>query len=99
MNSIFKRLNYKNQSEVVVLNAPESFSSDLNEISEVTKVKTSLHNVKDIEYILIFVKKKVEIDSAILKISNLLNDDAILWFVYPKETSKKYKCDFNRDTG
>jgi len=22
-----------------------------------------------------------------------------LWFCYPKGTSKKYKCDFNRDTG
>jgi hypothetical protein len=25
--------------------------------------------------------------------------DAILWFAYPKGTSKKYRCDFNRDTG
>jgi hypothetical protein len=25
--------------------------------------------------------------------------DVILWFAYPKGTSKKYKCDFNRDTG
>jgi len=25
--------------------------------------------------------------------------DAIVWFTYPKGTSKKYKCDFNRDTG
>jgi hypothetical protein len=25
--------------------------------------------------------------------------DAIVWFAYPKGTSKKYTCDFNRDTG
>ena len=25
--------------------------------------------------------------------------DALLWFAYPKGTSKKYKCDFNRDGG
>lgn len=23
----------------------------------------------------------------------------LLWFAYPKGTSKKYKCDFNRDDG
>jgi hypothetical protein len=25
--------------------------------------------------------------------------DAILWYCYPKGSSKKYKCEFNRDTG
>ena len=25
--------------------------------------------------------------------------DAILWICYPKKSSKKYKCDFNRDSG
>ncbi len=71
----------------------------LNEISELTNVKTSLRGVNEIEFILIFVMKKIEIDSSILKIANLLKDDAVLWFAYPKGTSKKYKCDFNRDTG
>lgn len=28
-----------------------------------------------------------------------MNGDAILWFAYPKGTSKKYKCEFNRDNG
>lgn len=98
MNPIFKKLNYKNQSEVVVLNAPKSFDSDLNEISELTIVKTSLSEVKRIEFILTFVTKIFEIDSMILKINDLLEDDAVFWFAYPKGTSKKYKCDFNRDT-
>ena len=25
--------------------------------------------------------------------------DAVLWVAYPKGTSKKYSCEFNRDTG
>ena len=25
--------------------------------------------------------------------------DALLWFAYPKATSRKYVCEFNRDTG
>jgi hypothetical protein len=25
--------------------------------------------------------------------------DALLWFAYPKGTSKRYQCEFNRDTG
>ena len=26
-------------------------------------------------------------------------EDGLLWFAYPKGTSKKYVCEFNRDTG
>jgi hypothetical protein len=33
------------------------------------------------------------------KLDPLLEGDALLWFAYPKGTSKKYTCDFNRDTG
>ena len=89
MNSIFKKLNYKNQSEVVVLNAPESFNSDLNEISELAIVKTSLSGVKVIEFILAFVTKKFEIDSMIQKINNLLDDDAVFsGLLIPKELLK-----------
>jgi len=28
-----------------------------------------------------------------------LEGDATLWFAYPKGTSRRYTCDFNRDTG
>jgi hypothetical protein len=27
------------------------------------------------------------------------NGDAILWMAYPKGTSKRYECEFNRDNG
>jgi hypothetical protein len=40
-----------------------------------------------------------EIDSFIKEAVNKLKGDAVLWFCYPKMSSKKYKCDFNRDTG
>jgi hypothetical protein len=26
-------------------------------------------------------------------------NDAVLWIAYPKGTSKKYRCEFNRDSG
>lgn len=28
-----------------------------------------------------------------------MEGDGVLWFAYPKGTSKRYKCDFNRDNG
>ena len=32
-------------------------------------------------------------------LSSVPDIDAVVWFAYPKGTSNKYKCDFNRDTG
>ena len=28
-----------------------------------------------------------------------MKGDGLIWFAYPKGTSKKYKCEFNRDSG
>ena len=99
MNAIFKKLNLKDQTKIFILNAPESFHANVGEISQMHRIKTNLRGVSEIEFILIFVTKKSEIDNTVLKIKDRLCEDALLWFAYPKGTSKKYTCDFNRDTG
>ena len=99
MDTVFKKLNLKNQKEVVVLNAPGSFQVNLDSISGEASVITSLQGLKEIEFILIFVTKQSEIDALIPLAAPLLKGDVLLWMCYPKGTSKKYKCDFNRDTG
>ena len=38
-------------------------------------------------------------DALAAKVAKRAKGDAVVWFAYPKGTSKKYKCDFNRDTG
>ncbi|MCF2445695.1 hypothetical protein L0657_17155 [Dyadobacter sp. CY345] len=99
MDAVFKKLNLKNQKDVIVLNAPESFKINLESIRDEATVITSLKDLSVIEFILIFVTKQSEIDAVIPLIAPLLKGDALLWMCYPKGTSKKYKCDFNRDTG
>jgi len=99
MDAVFKKLNLKNQSTVAALNAPESFSINLDSIREEVNIITSLEDLSEIEFLLAFVTKQSEIDALIPKIAPLLKGDALLWMCYPKGTSRKYKCDFNRDTG
>ena len=99
MDSIFKKLNLKYQKEVVVLYSPESFENNIDSIIDETVVIRSLEKVTEITFIMVFVTQKAEIDAVIPKIAPILKGDAVLWMCYPKGTSKKYKCDFNRDTG
>ena len=82
-----------------MLNPPQSFDSELAIMSGVTKVIKSEAEIPEIEFALVFVTKQHQIDGIISRIYPKLKGDTILRFCYPKGTSKKYACDFNRDNG
>ncbi|WP_400191440.1 hypothetical protein [Hymenobacter sp. B81] len=48
---------------------------------------------------LVFVTAQREIDALAPPLAAQAPGDAALWFAYPKGTAKRYRCDFNRDTG
>ncbi len=98
MATLAQKLLLKDQKEIVVLNAPESLDAELAALP-VSKVHRSLGKLKGLEFSLAFVTKQDEVDSLAPKIAALAKGDAAVWFAYPKGSSKKYKCDFNRDTG
>ncbi|MEL6925848.1 MAG: hypothetical protein AAFO94_17525, partial [Bacteroidota bacterium] len=99
MDPIFKKLQFKGQEQVVVLNAPDSFQPHLKNMDGHTRLRENMRGVKTIEFVLAFVLQKKEIDALVPKIAPRLEGDAQVWFAYPKKSSKKYKADFNRDTG
>lgn len=99
MNPIFKKLNYKDQKELHIVNPPDSFKKETDEVLSLAAVKNSLTNSKSVSFFLAFVTKQKEVVEWSNKIAAVLSDDGLLWLAYPKGTSKKYKCDFNRDTG
>jgi hypothetical protein len=98
MSPIFKKLNLKDQHDILVVNAPASFESDIATLSGVT-VRRDPNKVAVVGFALTFVKKQAELDALSATLAAKAEGDAILWFAYPKGTSKKYQCDFNRDTG
>lgn len=99
MDAVFKKLNLKTQQQIVVLNAPESFEINIDSILPEVNVVRNADAADVIEFLMIFVTKQSEIDSIVPIIAPKLVGDAVLWMCYPKGTSKKYKCDFNRDNG
>lgn len=48
---------------------------------------------------LVFAAKQDEVDSLSMVSANKAEGDAVLWFAYPKGTSKRDQCEFNRDAG
>jgi hypothetical protein len=98
MMGIFKKLNLKDQKEIVVLNAPGSFEPALEELEDVTVLRDA-QAVDEIHFMLAFVTKLHEIEGIAPITAHKAKGDAIAWFAYPKGSSKRYKCEFNRDTG
>lgn len=97
MTSVFAKLNLK-QQEILVVNAPASFEPELRALKGVT-VRRDPKKMQVIAFALAFATKQVEVDSLSNVLASKAEGDALLWFAYPKGTSKKYKCEFNRDTG
>lgn len=98
MATTFQKLNLKDQKEIVVLNSPQSIEKELNSLAGV-EVKRHLGDVTEIDFALVFVTRKAEIDELSPALTAKARGDMVLWFVYPKGASKKYKADFNRDNG
>jgi len=98
MSAIFRKLNLKDQKEILVLNAPDSFEPELVELDDVT-IRRHVEEMPEIDFSLAFVMKQSEVDELAGAIAQRAKGDATMWFSYPKGSSKKYKCEFNRDTG
>lgn len=97
MTKLFKKLNLKNQNKIVVLQHPPSFEKELNAVKDFTEVDTHLDSTVD--FILAFVQTQKEIESISAQAAGKLEGDGILWFAYPKKSSKKYSVEINRDSG
>ena len=98
MTDLWKKLNLKDQPQVIVVDAPQSFEREIDRL-ESTQVIRSLGKAKRIEFLLAFVTKRSDISRIAVQVAKKCEGDAVVWFAYPKQTSKKYTCEFNRDSG
>lgn len=96
---LFKKLNFKQHKEILVLNSPVEFGMEITEMHKCTTIKNDVKSISEIKFVLIFVKTQAEIETMIPLINEKLIADGIVWFAYPKGTSKKYKAEINRDKG
>ena len=95
---LFKKLNLGTHREIVVLNAPDSFEPELKKLKGV-KIARDPNSPKSVKFALAFATTQAELDRSSKTLAAAAEGDAVLWFVYPKGTSKRYRCEFNRDSG
>jgi hypothetical protein len=99
MQKLIEKLNYKGQERIAVMNSDEEFTSLLSDNLKDVTIDKVIDQRYPYSFIIVFVKSKSDVNRlTCIAIHNLIAD-GILWFCYPKKSSKKYKSDLDRDHG
>lgn len=98
MATTFEKLNLKDHTRILVLNSPASFEKELASLRGV-EILRDADGAAEIGFSLAFVTTQKEADTAAKLVARKTKGDAVVWFAYPKGTSKKYQSEINRDNG
>jgi hypothetical protein len=84
--SLADKLRYK-QGRAIILNLPEGLNMGINSEADLNGT---------FNFLQLFVRNYQELETWVPQVVDKLNDEAIFWICYPKQTSK-IKTDVNRD--
>lgn len=99
MKNLLNKLNYKGQTRIAIINAEDNYRLSLtNELKDV-RTDTEIDQRYPYEFMIFFVKRISEVEKLSPVALHNLSADGILWFCYPKKSSKKYISDIDRDHG
>jgi len=97
MTEVFRKLNFKGQDPILVAGAPDSFREELAAMETETSVHRGPKAGARYAFALAFAIMKADLLASAKSILDSAAADAVLWFAYPKKTSRKYTSDLNRD--
>jgi hypothetical protein len=98
MAGIWSKLNLKGETRIVVVDPPESFEPQLDELRDV-RLARSLRSAAMADFLIAFVSSRERVSAVAAAVTGMASGDVKVWLAYPKASSKRYRCDFNRDSG
>ncbi|WP_375446919.1 hypothetical protein [uncultured Fibrella sp.] len=99
MDSLLKKLNLVNQQQGLLLNVPTELSDLTAAFTERLAVATQPEDLLKADFVMAFVQTLAQVEQVAAWVATRTEGDAVVWMVYPKQSSKNYRCDFNRDAG
>lgn len=99
MEALFKKLNFKEQRKVLFVDAPESMADAIDWMRSRAEVLVNDAAAQHCDFAMGFATTQTGLDAISRQLAAAVPGDGIIWICYPKGSSKKYKCEFNRDTG
>jgi len=99
MKKLLEKLNYRGQERIAIINAEESFTNAISDDLKNIIIDKEIDPRYPYDFIIVFVKNVSEVESITPVATHNLLADGVLWFCYPKKTSKKFSSDIDRDHG
>ena len=97
MHPLLQKLNARPGAPVTVLDAPPEVEPVLQAWARDTVVRRELRG--DERFVLEFVRAARDVAAHAQRVVPVLADDAVLWFAYPKKSSKRYRSDLSQMQG
>ena len=98
MTTVWRKLNLKEDAAIGVLDAPQSFEAEIDALGGV-RVARDTASMAGLTFLIAFVTKLDDIEATSESIAGMDAGDVTVWLAYPKKSSKRYTCEFSRDTG
>ena len=99
MKGLLKKLNYKEYKRIAVINSEESFFKAISDELKDVITDREIDQRYAYDFMIIFVQTIKEVNDYSPAALHNLAADGILWFCYPKKSSKKYSSELERDKG
>ena len=99
MKKLLEKLNYNDQQRIALLNADDKFRTRLAAVLKHTTIDTEIDSRFPYHFMMIFVKNIAEVDEVSYAVIHNLSGDGVLWFCFPRKTSKKLETDLSKDFG
>ncbi len=99
MTSLLKKLNYKEQKRIAVMNAEEVFFNSLSQELPEVQIDADIDQRYPYSFTIAFVRKIGEVKQFTPLILHNLTTDGVLWFCYPKKRPGRNSSELNRDNG
>lgn len=99
MNPLLKKMNFKDEKEILVLNIPKEIQDVIKDFEQVVSCITQPALLDETSFVIAFVLSKDDINDVMVSLNDKLSEDVKLWLCYPKKSSKNYKSEINRDKG
>lgn len=99
MDERLRKLQFKGEEKIYVRGAPPELGAWLEAISAETTVESSPACKQTYGFAIFFVKSCEDVATLAPSAAGKVEVDGVLWFAYPKKTSKKHRSDLSRDEG
>ncbi len=95
--ALWKKLNLKDAPSLAVVDRYGVMAPHVASLDGAHRVSAS--PTADTGFLVALATTLDEVASHARLAASMAGDDPIVWVAYPKGTSKKFRCEFNRDTG